>query len=143
MFLQTLVSTYVSIWHHNPKEHHCHLAGFYAIYMITVFLTSILSFNLQFLRKAKVKLSCYCHVGDEAESSCSSYSFLTSALDGGECSASRPSHTLTLGKDPGTHWVGGWVGLRAGLNTETRGKTFASVRDETLAIESVVRHYID
>jgi hypothetical protein len=25
-------------------------------------------------------------------------------------------------KDPGTHWTGGWVGLRAGLDTEARGK---------------------
>jgi hypothetical protein len=23
---------------------------------------------------------------------------------------------------PGTHWTGGWVGLRAGLDTEARGK---------------------
>jgi hypothetical protein len=32
--------------------------------------------------------------------------FLTSALDGGERSASRP----------GTHWKGGWVDPRAGLD---------------------------
>jgi hypothetical protein len=25
-------------------------------------------------------------------------------------------------KTPGTHWIGGWVGIRAGLNTEARGK---------------------
>jgi hypothetical protein len=25
-------------------------------------------------------------------------------------------------KDPGTHWIGGWVGLRPGVDTETRGK---------------------
>jgi hypothetical protein len=34
----------------------------------------------------------------------SSYSYLTSALDGGEWSASRPGRTLPPGgKDPGTH----------------------------------------
>jgi hypothetical protein len=27
-----------------------------------------------------------------------------------------------LAKDPGTHWTGGWVGPRAGLNTEAGGK---------------------
>jgi hypothetical protein len=26
------------------------------------------------------------------------------------------------GKDPGTHWTGGWVGPRAGLDTEVGGK---------------------
>jgi hypothetical protein len=25
-------------------------------------------------------------------------------------------------RTPGTHWIGGWVGLRAGLDTEARGK---------------------
>jgi hypothetical protein len=37
--------------------------------------------------------------------------FLTSALDGGEWLASHTSH-FTLG----THWIGGWVGPRAGLD---------------------------
>jgi hypothetical protein len=26
------------------------------------------------------------------------------------------------GKDPGTHWTGGWVGPRAGLDAEARRK---------------------
>jgi hypothetical protein len=51
----------------------------------------------------------------------SSYSFTTSALDGGEWSASRPGSALPLGKASGTHCTGGWVGLRAGLDTEARG----------------------
>jgi hypothetical protein len=53
----------------------------------------------------------------------SSYSFSTSALDGGEWSASRPSRALPLGKGPpSTHWTGGWVGPRAGLDAEARRK---------------------
>jgi hypothetical protein len=53
----------------------------------------------------------------------SSYSFMTSALDGGEWSASRPGRAFTPGEStPGTHWTGGWVGPRAGLDTEDRGK---------------------
>jgi hypothetical protein len=41
--------------------------------------------------------------------------FLTSALDGGEWSPSRRGR-FTLGERvPGTHWIGGWVGQRAGL----------------------------
>jgi hypothetical protein len=41
----------------------------------------------------------------------SSTFFLTSAQVGGERSASRPCR-LT----PGTHWIGGWVDPRAGLD---------------------------
>jgi hypothetical protein len=42
--------------------------------------------------------------------------FLTSALVEGEWSASRPGR-FTLGKRASsTHWIGGWVGLRAGLD---------------------------
>jgi hypothetical protein len=37
--------------------------------------------------------------------------FLTSALVGGERSASRPGRFT-----PGTHWMGGWVDPRAGLD---------------------------
>jgi hypothetical protein len=52
----------------------------------------------------------------------SSYLFTTSALDGGEWSASRPGSAFTPGeRTPGTHWTGGWADLRAGLDTEDRG----------------------
>jgi len=46
-------------------------------------------------------------------------------------------------RTPGTHWIGGWVGLRAGLDTEARGKSFASAGDRTLVVQSVVRHCTD
>jgi hypothetical protein len=52
-----------------------------------------------------------------------SYSFSTSALDGGEWSASRLGCALVPGKGPpGSHCTGGWAGPRAGLDTEVRGK---------------------
>jgi len=38
---------------------------------------------------------------------------LTSTLDGGEWSASRPRHFTPRERAPGTHWIGGWVGPRA------------------------------
>jgi hypothetical protein len=38
---------------------------------------------------------------------------LTSALDGGEWSASRPGRFTPRERVPGTHWIGGWVGPRA------------------------------
>jgi hypothetical protein len=40
------------------------------------------------------------HGGAWGERRYISYSFLTTALDGGECSASRPGHALSRGKDP-------------------------------------------
>jgi hypothetical protein len=53
----------------------------------------------------------------------SSYSFSTSALGGGEWSASRTGRALPpRERTPGTHCTGGWVGPRAGLDTEDRGK---------------------
>jgi hypothetical protein len=42
--------------------------------------------------------------------------FLTSALDGGEWLASRPGRFTTRDRAPGTHWIGGWVDLRASLD---------------------------
>jgi hypothetical protein len=42
--------------------------------------------------------------------------FLTSALVGGEWSASRPSSLTTRERAHGTHWIGGWVDPRAGLD---------------------------
>jgi hypothetical protein len=50
-----------------------------------------------------------------------SSSFSTSALDGGEWSASRPGRALASRKGP-ANCTGGWVGPRAGLDTEARGK---------------------
>jgi hypothetical protein len=53
------------------------------------------------------------------------YSFthsLTSALDGGEWSASRPGRVTTRETAPGTHWIGGWVGPRAVLDAVVKGK---------------------
>jgi hypothetical protein len=42
---------------------------------------------------------------------------LTSALVGGEWSASRPGRFT-----PGNHWIGGWVGPRAGLDDMEKRK---------------------
>jgi hypothetical protein len=62
------------------------------------------------------------HAGAKGEKNYSSYSFLTSALDMGEWSASRPNRVSPGERSPDTHWIGGWVGFSAGLDTEARGK---------------------
>jgi hypothetical protein len=41
--------------------------------------------------------------------------FSTSALVGGKWSALRPGSFTSGEKVPCTHWIGGWVGPRAGL----------------------------
>jgi hypothetical protein len=48
--------------------------------------------------------------------------FLTSALAGGEWSVSRPGRFTPGERAPGTHWVGGWVGPRAGLDDVEKRK---------------------
>jgi hypothetical protein len=73
------------------------------------------------------------------ESKCSSYSFLNSALDGGEWSASRPGRAL-----PPVPIVqeAGW----ASEPVWTQGleeKSFAPVEDRTPIVQPVVRHYTD
>jgi hypothetical protein len=42
--------------------------------------------------------------------------FLTSALVGGEWSASFPSHFALGERAPLTHWIGSWVGPSASLD---------------------------
>jgi hypothetical protein len=48
--------------------------------------------------------------------------FLTSTLDGGEWSASRLGRFTPGEEAPGTHWIGGWVGPRAGLDALDKRK---------------------
>jgi hypothetical protein len=50
------------------------------------------------------------------------------------------------GKDKGTHWIGGWVDPRAGLDTEAREKITCLCRGsnpDRSVIQSVARHYTD
>jgi hypothetical protein len=59
---------------------------------------------------------------------------LTSALDGGEWSASRPGR-FTLGeRAPRTYWIGGWVGPRAVLNVGLKRKIPSPAGNRTLEL---------
>jgi hypothetical protein len=49
-------------------------------------------------------------------------------------------------RTPGAHCTGGWVGPRAGLDTEARENSFRICRESNLdrpVVQSVARHYAD
>jgi hypothetical protein len=48
---------------------------------------------------------------------------MTSAIVGGEWKASRSAVLLTGEKAPGTHWIGGWVDPRPGLDNAEKRKS--------------------
>jgi hypothetical protein len=50
-------------------------------------------------------------------------------LDGGEWSGSRPRRFTTKERAPSTHWIGGWVGPRAGLDAVVREKIPSPCRE--------------
>jgi hypothetical protein len=64
------------------------------------------------------KLSLYRHEGDKGERKYSSYSFLTSALDGVSGQRHAPASIYPRKTTPSTHLIGGSVGLRADLDTQ-------------------------
>jgi hypothetical protein len=50
------------------------------------------------------------------------HAFLTSALGGGEWSASHPGRFTPREIAPGTYWIGSWVGSRDGLDAVVKRK---------------------
>jgi hypothetical protein len=54
----------------------------------------------------------------------------------------RPSFTPGE-RTPGSPWIRGWLAFVAGLDTDAKGKLFASAGDRTPTVQSVVRHCTD
>jgi hypothetical protein len=57
-----------------------------------------------------------------------------------------PAALYPVERTPGTHCTGGWVGPRAGLDAEARGKILCPCRGSNLdrpVVQSVARHYTD
>jgi hypothetical protein len=63
---------------------------------------------------------------------------LTSALDEGEWSTSRPGRFTPGERVPGTHWIGGWVGPRAVVDAVVKRK-IPSHRRESKPRNSIVQ----
>jgi hypothetical protein len=83
-------------------------------------------------KQAKVKQSCPATrpVGARKERYSSHY-FLTSALEGVSGQRHVPATLYPREWTHDTHWIGGWVGLRAGLDTEATEKYFTSTGHRT------------
>jgi hypothetical protein len=80
------------------------------------------------------------------EWSYSSTHSLTSALDGGEWSASRPGRFTPWERAPGTPWIGGWVGPRAVLDAVVKRKIPSPRREpnpRTPIVQLVAQSYTD
>jgi hypothetical protein len=58
----------------------------------------------------------------------SSYSFSTSTPDGVRSQSYAPAALYPRERTPSTHWIGDWVGLRAGLDKEATGKILCRSR---------------
>jgi hypothetical protein len=67
--------------------------------------------------------------------------FLTSALAGSEWSASRPCRFTPRERFPGTHWIGGWVDLRASLDDVEKRKFLPPPELELRPLEPVASRY--
>jgi hypothetical protein len=71
---------------------------------------------------------------------------LTSALDRDEWSASCPGRFTHRERAPGTHWLGGWVGPRAGLDAVVKRKIPSPRRQSnprTPIVQPVAQRYTD
>jgi hypothetical protein len=86
------------------------------------------------------------HKGVLGEWRYSSTHSLTSALDGGEWSASRPGRFTPRERAPGSHWIGGWVGPRAVLDAVVKRKIPSPRRKSNLRtpiVQPIAQRYID
>jgi hypothetical protein len=63
---------------------------------------------------------------------------------GVSCQSLDPTALYPQEKTPGTHWTRVWMGPRAGLDTESRGKILCLCRVsnlDCLVVQSVARYY--
>jgi hypothetical protein len=103
------------------------------------------------IQKGKVKLSlCFNwaprHEGVLGEWRYSSTHSLTSALDGGEWSASRSGRFTPRERAPDTHWIGVWVGPRAVRDAVVKRKIPSPRRKSnprTPIVQPVAQRYTD
>jgi hypothetical protein len=74
------------------------------------------------------------------------HSFFYLGAVGGEWSVSRPDRLTSRERDPGTHWIGGWVGPRAVLDAVVKRKLPSPHRESnprTPIVQPVAQRYIN
>jgi hypothetical protein len=71
------------------------------------------------------------------------HTFLTTALAGGEWSASRPGCSTAGERAPGTHWKGGWVDPRAGLDDVEKRKFYRDSNSDPSVVQPIASRYND
>jgi len=62
---------------------------------------------------------------------------LSSALDGGDWSVSHSCRFTPSERAPGTHWIGVWVGPRAGLDAVVKRNIPASAGNRTPVVQPI------
>jgi hypothetical protein len=70
---------------------------------------------------------------------------MISALAGSECCASLPGRFTPRERAPGTHWTGGWVDPRAGLD-DVEKRNLLTLRDSNSdppVVQPVASRYTD
>jgi hypothetical protein len=86
------------------------------------------------------------HEGVLGEWGYNSIDSLTSVLDGGEWSASRPGRFTSRERAPATHWIGGSVGPRAVLDAVVKRKIpspHGESNPRTPIVQPVAQRYTD
>jgi hypothetical protein len=71
---------------------------------------------------------------------------LSWTVDRGEWSATRPGRLTPRERAPGTHWIGGWKGPRAGLDGAVKRKIPSPRRESnpiTPIVQPVAQRYTD
>jgi hypothetical protein len=63
--------------------------------------------------------------------------FLTTALVGGEWSASGPGRFAPRRRAPGTHWTRGWMGPGAGVDAVEKRQIYFPCRESNPTIQPV------
>jgi hypothetical protein len=71
--------------------------------------------------------------------------FLTSALAGSEWSTSCPGRCTAGERAPGTHWIGGWVDPRAGLDDVENRNTlpYRNSNPDLSVVQPIASRYTD
>jgi hypothetical protein len=126
------------VWHHIIS-HFRYISSFFYLVNIYIYIYKNVKLSLCFNWAPR-------HEGVLGEWRYSYAHSLTSALDGGEWSASRPNRFTPRERAPGTYCIRGWVGPRAVLDAVVKRKIPSPRRESnsrTPIVQPVAQRYTD